>query len=221
MKGKWVECCGRERRTRHCPRCGRELPDAHDRLRQKFCNVLWARWLRTEDGRAYATAEIGSGTRAAKASWGREWVASQLREMAAFAEFNDWNVGMPTDRDRRADDAMSEAPCTNTTPGPSTDELRARYHFQAEPLKRLSLGDLADLMVAFAAGEMSGGFLRQITGLDGNAIDFLYNDALARSEELCRSWRESEEVRFRASFASSPSIPTDTESSSSTPAENS
>lgn len=86
----------------------------------------------------------------------------------------------------------------------SEAELRARYHFRAEPLKKLSLGDLADLMVAFAAGEMSGGFLRQITGLDGTAIDFLYHDALARADEIAKAYWAKEEARFQESFRRQP-----------------
>lgn len=88
--------------------------------------------------------------------------------------------------------------------GPSEAELRARYRFQAEPLERLSLGDLADLMVAHAAGEISGGYLRQITGLGGRAIDILYGGALARADEICKAYAAKEEARFRASLEEHP-----------------
>jgi hypothetical protein len=103
-----------------------------------------------------------------------------------------------------------------TTPGPSTEELLARYRFRPRPLNDLSLGDLADLLLAYAAGEMSLGFLLQVTGLPGDDVGRLYWDAISRADRLCWSWRESEEARFRASLASSPSTATDTASSSST-----
>ncbi len=91
---------------------------------------------------------------------------------------------------------MNEDPCTPSpsSPGPSTDEWRSRYRFRRDPAATLSLGDLADLLVAFAAEELSEGAMVEITGLDRLSIRGLYQDAISRSEELWESWRRSEEA---------------------------
>jgi hypothetical protein len=85
----------------------------------------------------------------------------------------------------------------------------------------LSLGDLADLLIAHAAGEISEGGLVEITGLDRLALRAMLLKAIARSDELWRSWRESEERRFQETWKSSPPATTDTASATSPPGESS
>jgi hypothetical protein len=116
---------------------------------------------------------------------------------------------------------MNEDPCTPSTPGPSTDELRARYQFRCQPMPSLSLGELSDLLLAHVAGELSEGALTEITGIGRLELRAMHLKAIARSDELWRSWRESEERRFRATFASPPVETTDTASSTSAPDVNS
>jgi hypothetical protein len=56
------------------------------------------------------------------------------------------------------------------------------------PLKTLSVGDLADLLVAFAAGEVSEGFLRDVTGLPGDTVRALWFDAIERAKVISDAW---------------------------------
>jgi hypothetical protein len=114
-----------------------------------------------------------------------------------------------------AEYANEGGPCPTLTP--NVDELRARYRFRRNPSAKLSLGDLADLVVGFASGTLSEGAMVEITGMDRLSIRGLIQDAVDRSETLWESWRNSEEERFRATRGSSPSATSDGGSSSSTP----
>lgn len=91
-------------------------------------------------------------------------------------------------------DDLPEPPCS--TPSPSTGGLPAPYPPPPpSPLKSLSLGDLTDLVIAFAMGEMSEGFLIEITGLSGDQVRALHYDAVQRANQLADAWLSARSVR--------------------------
>jgi len=97
-----------------------------------------------------------------------------------------------------------ESPCP--TPSPSTglsreDALRAVYAHRRNPLRSLGLGDLADLLIAWAAGEVSEGFMVDITGMDRFALRGLYQGAIDRAGKLSESWRTSEDAPIADALA--------------------
>jgi hypothetical protein len=109
---------------------------------------------------------------------------------------------------------LHEGENSSSTCFQSTEELRARYKFRAQPLKSLSLGDLADLLVLYAVGEMSMGLLSQVTGMRRDDLTKLHQGAIERSEALLESYRKSEESRFQESYKSSQKRGADTPSGS-------
>ncbi len=86
-----------------------------------------------------------------------------------------------------------------STHSQSTEELRARYQFRSQPIKSLSLGDVADLLVSHAAGECSEGALADITGMNRDTLRGMIQNAISQSDRLFKLWQIMEEERFKES----------------------